>query len=93
METKQNTSKTKLENEVQLTNKMVPLLLDLDVVGQATFHDVEAVVVARFDVGVPLTDGARVHLLDGSLTFRTRGNLKIRQNIVFIKPIFVIFYV
>jgi len=49
---------------------MVPLLLDLDVIGQAAFHDIEAVVVARLDVGVPLTDGARVHLLYGGLTFR-----------------------
>ena len=60
---------------------MVPLLLDLDVIGQATFHDVEAVVVARLHVGVPLADRARVHLLDRSLTFWTRGNLKIRKNI------------
>jgi len=38
--------------------------LDLDVVGQAALHDVEAVVVAGLDVRIPLTGRAAVHLLD-----------------------------
>ncbi len=48
-----------------LTNKLVPVFLDLDVIGQAALHDVEAVVVARLDVGETLAGGAGVHLLDG----------------------------
>ena len=51
--------------DAKLTDKLVPLGLDLDVVGQAALHDVEAVVVAGLDVGVALASGTGVHLLDG----------------------------
>ena len=60
---------------LKLTNKLIPLILDLNVVSEAALHDVEAVVVAGLDVAVALARGAGVHLLDGRQAGLTRRNL------------------
>ena len=50
---------------LQLTNELVPLILELDVVRQASLHHVEAVVVAGLQLCDSLAAGAGVHSLDG----------------------------
>ena len=47
-----------------LTYIVVPGVVNLVVVGEASLHDVEAVAVARLDVRKALTGGAGGHLLE-----------------------------
>ena len=59
----------------QTVNKLVPLFLDLDVMGETALHHVEAVVVARLDVRVALARWAWVHLFNSCQTLFTGYNL------------------
>ena len=65
-----------LKGFVIFTDELVPLVLELDVVGEAALHDVKAVVVAGLDLGDALAAGAGVHPLHGGQALSRGGSLK-----------------
>ena len=58
------------------TYEFVPRVLSFDVVGQAAFHDVDAVVAARLKSRKSLACWTRVHFLDGIQALLRYGNLE-----------------